>query len=1013
MSFSGSRIALGLLCFLMLAGSSLPGWAQSLTVKGKVTDSGEGIPGVNISIRGTSTGTVTDVQGDYSLQVPSGDAVLVFSSIGYESQEIPVNGRATINVDMAVDVQQLNEVVVVGYGTQKKSDLTGAITSIETKQITERGATSPVESIQGQLPGVNISASSGQAGSGYTFQIRGVNSLAGGNPLFVVDGSIVPDINFLNPQDIARIDVLKDASSTAIYGSRGSNGVVIITTKSGNAGGNPGATISYDGYVGVREAARLPEFMDGQEWWEYRQNAYIASPLISGKPYDNTVGGIADSDVLRQRIAANQTTDWPGYFLQTGLQMNHWLSVSGNSSNGMSYTLGGGYQKEKGNIINEEYDRYNFKAAVDHKISDQWSAGANVNLSISTHEIGSENAILNAFRMSPLVTPYDSLGNLLYQPGKYAGISFTSSVNPLWEMMDSRNNTRTFTGVGNLYLQYAPVSWLRLRSTFAPNLRNERVGIYYGPNTERNKQGNPSGSMERNEYFSYNWDNVVTVDQNYNGHNFTFTGLYSLYYNQLEGSYLDVINLPFNSLYYNLGTAATDKNNIQEISTNYSKVSLISYMGRLNYNWRDRYFVTVASRWDGSSKLAQGYKWGAFPSAALAWRISEESFMQNITPISNLKLRLSYGFTGNNNVDPYITQVYANTQRYYDYGGSVAGGLAPSGVVNPLLTWEKTREVNVGMDYDLLQGRISGTVDVYNKLSSDLLIERNLPIESGWTSLFDNVGSVRNKGVEIALRTVNIRTDAFSWTTSFNFTRNKNEIVELINGKEDMVGNQWFIGQPIDVNYTYVFDGIWQESDRELARRYNALPGQPRIKDINSDSAITSADRTIIGSPFPKWQGGFNTQVTYKGFDLSLSLFAVQGKQVFSPFHDEFLNFTDRGRAKLDVDYYMSPNDVTPTRVSNEYPMPNNVGSYWRGESGVGAYKDASYVKVKNIVLGYNVPSPVLERFKLKSLRLYANVLNPFVFTKYDGFDPEWAEANLGRSGISTVTYQFGINLKL
>lgn len=987
--------------------SQIQQYLQALekTISGTVTDgeNGEGLPGVNILAKGTTTGTVTDIDGFYRLTVSDEVNTLVFSSIGYLTQEIQIGNRTEINVELGPDIQSLQEIVVVGYGTQEKKDLTGAIGSIEGEKIAERGTVSPLQAIQGQIAGVDISAGSGRAGSNYNIQIRGQNSLSGGDPLYVVDGVIVNNIDFLNPQDIESIDILKDASSTAVFGSRGSNGVVIVTTKQGTDTKGK-ATISYDGYVGIRQNARQPDFMNGDEWWEYRQNAYISPALINGEDYDETIGGLATSKVLAERLDNKEYTFWPDYFLQTGIQQNHWLTVSGNDEKS-NYVLGAGYQEEKGNLLKDSYKRFNFKASMNQKLNDKWSAGASVNFSLSETERGSPRAVINAYRMSPLVTPYDSLGEPLYQPAKYENISFTSSVSPLFENWNSEDNTREIFGVGNLYLQYSPVNWIDIRSTFAPRINYERRGQYWGAETEARQLADPAARRDDAESFSYTWDNQITARKEFNDHSFNLMGLYSLWYERNESSFINVENLPFESLFYNLGSA-TD---ILSVGTGFDKTTLISYMVRLNYSFQDKYLFTVSTRWDGSSKLAPGYKWASFPSAAIGWRISEENFLQGADFLDNLKLRLSYGYTGNNNINPYATQTLASNQTFYDFGGRVAKGFAPNGIVNQNLTWERTREVNFGVDYDLFRGRISGSIDLYDKLSKNLLLDRDLPKETGWGSLVDNVGSVSNKGIELSLNTVNIRTQDFSWSTTFTFARNKNEIVELLDGKEDLVGNRWFIGEPIDVNYTYVFDGIWQADEADEALQYNQLPGQAKVQDLNDDGAITDADYAIIGSPMPDWTGGFSTRLTFKGFDLSASLFARQGIQVESPFHVEFLNYKDRGRAKLMTNYYMPPNDVTPTRISNEHPQPNNVGNFW---DAVKAYKDASFVKVQNIQLGYNFSPVVLEKLNLQNLRLYTNILNPFVFTDYDGFDPEWAgSSSLEGTGNSFITYQFGVNL--
>lgn len=995
-------------------------YAQERTVSGVIVseEDGQPLPGVTVMIKGTTTGTVTDVEGNYSLEAGPDD-VLIFSFVGFGTQEVPVGNRSTVSPELTVDIAALEEVVVVGYGTVQKKDLTGSVGVVEGDKIAERGTVNPLQGVQGQLAGVDISAGSGRAGAGFDIQIRGQNSLQGGQPLYVVDGVIMDNIDFINPQDIDRMDILKDASSTAIYGSRGTNGVVLVTTKQGSGLKPGGTTISYDGYAGVRQNVRHPDFMNGDEWFQYRQNAFIMQNLESGD-YDETTGGLASAPyITARRVALKEYTDWPSHFLQTGLQQNHWIAVSGiNETGKMNYVIGAGYQEEKGNLLKDWFNKYNFKANVNHTINDQWSAGMSVNLSLAETERGSQHAVTNAYRMSPLASPYDSLGNLLYQPAKYGDVNYTSSVNPLIDTENSNDNTRRLQGIGNIYLQFSPLDWLDLKTTFSPQFRNQRQGRYFGNDTERRNGNGAASDLEQSQYFSYIWDNQVTISQNVGEHNFNFVGLYSQQLEEFESSFINVQNLPFESGFHNLGSATAA--NVLEVGSNYEKITLMSYMARLNYSFRDKYLLTVSARWDGSSKLAPGYQWASFPSAAIGWRMSEESFLQGVSFIEDLKLRVGYGFTGNNNIDPYATQVLATTQTLYDFGGSNAPGFAPSGIVNSRLTWERTSELNIGLDYDIIRGRVSGSVDLYNKVSEKLLTERKLPLETGWEALTDNIGSVRNRGIEVALRTVNVQTNNFSWTTTFNFTKNNNEILELLGGTVDRVIDDsddtfWFVGNEVQSNYTYVWEGIWQPGEAGPAEVYGREPGQVKIRDISGPEGVPDGaidpnyDRAIIGSPLPDWIGGFSTRFTYKNFDLSASVFTRQGVQVLSPFHEEFTNLRDRGRAKLNVNYYMPENEVSPTNISNDYPRPMTPGTEY---DAVAYFQDASFVKVQNIQFGYLFPSGVLSAAGIKHLRLYANVLNPFVFTDYTGFDPEWADKGLESTGNAFVTYQLGVNLK-
>lgn len=517
-----------LVAALLLAVAHL-GYAQTIRVTGKVTadDDGSPVPGATVLVQGTTNGTITDINGDYSLQVDDPNAVLVFSYVGYLTEEIPVNNRSVIDISLMADITELMEVVVVGYGTVQKKDLTGSVAVVDGSSIAERGTVSPLQAVQGQVAGVDISAGSGRAGSDFSIQIRGQNSLVGGSPLYVVDGVIVDNINFINPQDIERMDILKDASSTAIYGSRGSNGVVLVTTKQGT-GVKGGANISYDGYVGVRQNVRQPDFMDGDEWFRFRQNTFIMQNLSTGN-YDETIGGLANAPyITARRVALKEYTDWPSHFLQTGLQQNHWISASGVTSDSrMSYVLGGGYQEEKGNLLKDHFSQYNFKASINHRINDQWTAGASFNFSLSETERGSQHAITNAYRMSPLASPYDSLGNILYQPAKYGDVNYTSSVNPLVDIENSQDNTRRTQGVGNIYLEFSPVEWISIRSTMSPQFRNQRRGRFHGSETEARQLKDPSANLDQREYFSYIWDNQLNITKNLEDHSFNFTGLYS------------------------------------------------------------------------------------------------------------------------------------------------------------------------------------------------------------------------------------------------------------------------------------------------------------------------------------------------------------------------------------------------------------------------------------------------------------------------------------------------------
>jgi TonB-linked SusC/RagA family outer membrane protein len=1090
-------------------------WGQTRTIKGNVKDSkGEPVIGATVIAQGNNNGTITDMDGNFSLAVAEKSKTLVISYIGMETSEVAITGNS-VNVVLQESSIALNEVVAIGYGTVKKSDLTGAISSVNSAKITEAGRTSVLNTLQGSVPGVQIQQNSSRAGAAINIIIRGQNSMSGNaTPLYVVDGIVTTNIDFLNPQDIEKIDILKDASSAAIYGSRGSNGVVIVQTKSGKSTQGSKTSISYDGYYGVTQKARMPEFMDTREWMQYRALCYQytadanndgvlefaktdlksvwmgASVLnnLNGVPQPVYANGTwAASQWLLNRYINNQSTDWVGLITQKGSQQNHYLDISGSSKD-VSYVIGIGYQNEKGIFIRDNYDRYNLKGSVNATLNKWWSAGFNINAAYSDQEVGSDNAMLSAFRMSPITTPYSNgnldptlnhlIGNIIVIPGKttesvkdsngnliYAnsigGGGFTSSVNPLVDLANTSNNTRKIVALGNAYLQYSPFKNLSFKTTFSPNFTYYRGGYYKSTLAEGNYdnplttaiENDAKANAENYMALEYTWDNTVNYKFTLkDDHQFDLMALYSVYYGNSEDYVANTAGYTYNFGWYNLG-AATNANSTKLNST-YLESSMLSAAFRGNYSYKGKYLVTASIRTDGSSRLAEGSQWKYFPAVALGWRLTEESFMKpSQNWLSNLKLRASLGYTGNNNISPFQTMLLANTTTYYDFAGTTAMGIAPGAVVNKNLTWERTRELDFGIDFGLWNGRVNGSVDIYDRLSQDLLQKRSLPLESGAGTMTDNLGKVRNSGVEASVNATILQTKDFSWTMNASFAANKNRIVNLFGNEAkgylfiNSNSQKWMVGENINSIYGYVFDGVWTADDIKAAiaakdpRVVNssgkviAREGQAKVKDFDGNG-IDPNDRRIQGHSDPSWTGGFGTTVAYKGFDLSVNLYTAQGMTVFSPFMEEFTNFNDRGRQKLKMDYYIptgaslvgSDGYFYSTTTTHNYqgrPMPytdngnnTNCGPYWHTAKETandmpGSWVDASYVKVRNIALGYTVPKSILKVLNIQSLRIYCNVLNPFVFTNYPGFDPEWAGASMGKdNGPSTVTYQFGVNLK-
>jgi TonB-dependent starch-binding outer membrane protein SusC len=1008
-----------------------------IVVKGKVTDvSGESLIGVTVKVKGSTSGVTTNIDGEFSISAPE-NATLVFSYLGYETVEQKLSGQSRLNIVLKAAVSQLNEVVVVGYGAVRKADLTGSVGTVSGETLTARGTTSVMSALQGAVAGVDINTNSVRPGGGFSIQIRGQNTMnsSGNSPLYVVDGVVMNDINFLNPSDIQKIDILKDASSTAIYGSRGSNGVVIVQTKNANLASSAKTTVSYDGYYGVRSLARLPDFMDGREWVDFRTSAFYTYNTTN-KDYLITPANkdaiLQKSPLLTSRLLNEDYVDWLGLGTQSGQQQNHFLNISGNSKD-MSYNIGFGYQNEEGNFINENLDRYNLKLSIANKVSKRFTIGGNLSLSQMVNNQGSQFGYRDIMRMPVILGAYDANGSLIEQPGIAASIqgagNFTSSPNPLNEINSGNQEGRRYDILGSIYGQVSILDDLVFKTTLMPRFNRNRVGRYYGVVAGNRNQD--EAFQENSEAFDYTWDNQLTYAKKFGtDHTLNATLINSVYKTRFERIQAGTQALPYNSDWYNMFSGTLQSSNS---NTAYNESSLLSYAARVNYDFRNKYLLTGTIRYDGSSKLAD--RWAAFPSVAFAWRASEEEFLK-ADFLSDLKARFSFGYSGNNNgIDPYGTQLTPQTGSliWYDYNGSAVSGFAPGVPVNPNIAWERTRELNLGMDFGFFNQRLSGSVDLYNKLSDGLLMRRSLTIESGVEFMTDNIGSVSNKGLEVSLSTLNFNKKNFQWSTTLNFSTNKNAIESLYGKKEDKPGESRFIGQPINVIYDYRITGIWKQREADEAAKWGQQPGHAKAFDVNGDGLITaSADRVILGGPDPSWTGGLNSNLTYKNWDFSFNVFTRQGVFVNDRFLEEFgVANTQRGRPKVEQDYYIpagiarydwntwgvnangSPAATWGVGTGNEdakYPAINNAGPYYGGN---GRYTDASFIKVRNIILGYALPKRLASKAGLSQLRVYANVLNPFTFTKYEGWDPEFATTTLqDGNGPSNITYQFGVNMK-
>ncbi|MEO8254455.1 MAG: SusC/RagA family TonB-linked outer membrane protein, partial [Flavobacterium sp.] len=562
------------------------------------------------------------------------------------------------------------------------------------------------------------------------------------------------------------------------------------------------------------------------------------------------------------------------------------------------------------------------------------------------------------------------------------------------------------------------LDWLAFKTTFSAGVTNGVNSSAYGALTDEGiaiKNVN-SASIKNTQNFNYTWDNQVDIKHTFNEvHNFSALLLQSVYSNTNENSYSFSNNQPFDVGANNIGSGVQTS---YQITSAYAKNTLNSYAVRLNYGYKDRYLLTVSSRWDGSSVLSEGNKWESFPSVALGWNISKESFLENNNIVSNLKLRASIGYTGNDNVAPYTSQALLDQQTFYANGGNVVSGWQSKNLANTNLTWEKTREINLGVDFGFLANRITGSVDVYDRLSDKLIYLQKLPYETGWDNTYSNVGSVSNKGIEVGLTTKNIKSNLVDWETSFTFTKNVNKLESIYNQDQvSDIGNTLILGSELNPNYNYVYDGVWQASQTAEAAKYGMLPGQAKPKDLNGDGQFNQDDRTVIGNANPDWQGSIYSKLKVGQFDLNFSILASQGQTVLSSFHQAFTDVSARSFQKVPVDFYVPANGtgLTP-HETNAYPTPGpatsttGAGIFWT--SNMAYYRDVSYVKIKNISIGYTFNTELLKKLKISNLRIYANVLDPFVFTDFDGYDPEWAGAKFGINRPATVTTQLGLSVK-
>lgn len=992
---------------------------QRYPLTGRVVDAatGESLTGVSVVLKGSGTGASTDTEGNYSLDIPDSlkSGILIFSLLGHLTQEVAIDGRNTVNVSLEKGIASLDEVVVVGYGTQEKRDLTGAVSSVSAEEITKVVATNVAQAIQGRVPGVNISQNSWAPGAGATVRIRGRRSItASADPLYVIDGTPISrgtiTINDISPSNIASVEVLKDASATAIYGARGANGVILITTKRGYIGKT---TVNYNSYAGFQQPLNPIEVYNGAEYAEYIRESFRNSPThtynSSGPDpeEDKAVPQFAQDPFVLESVlmaydengnyapARVRDFNWLDAVRRTGFIQNHYLSVSGGSEK-TRFLASSGYYGNKGHIKNMQYKRYNIRVNVDHDLNEKIKLSTSAYISRADENIG-PNLVGGARDLNPLARPRDDEGNWIFNPG-----NDPLTINTLLDIDGVRNESRKNRLLANVKLDVGLIKGLEYRLNAAYDYRTARDGSFQSSTSAARNRQTPTAFYGGNSSTDILVENMLFFRRNFNEkHDLEVTVVQSFQDRDFETFSGSVEGLPYESqLFYNIGSGSE----INGVSSSIEEWQMLSFMGRVNYNLFDKYLFTVTGRSDGSSRLAPGNKYHFFPSAAFAWRISNEEFLEGAGFINDLKIRLSYGKTGNSAIVPYQTQGSLGLRRYA-WGEQVAIGYRPDDMPNPALTWETTAQANIGIDFELFNHRISGSVNGYVANTTDLLMPRKLPVVTGFESVLTNVGQTRNTGFEISLSTVNVDYGrSFRWSTDLVFSHNKEEIVSLIGGKVDDVGNQWFIGQPIDVFFNRDAIGIWQDTEAEKPEMakfndngHSFEPGDVKIKDQNGDYRINSDDRVILGSSRPKWTAGLSNQLAYKNFDLSFQVYVSFGAMgVF----DQNLQLNGRYNM-IAVDYW------TPEHPTNRYPKPNFA---WLTPDYIYEtyYEDASYARLKFVTLGYTFSPKVLQRTGINGVRVYVSAQNPYLFTNFTGPDPEGAQ---GMETASPKTFLGGIEV--
>ena len=1009
---------------------TIGGAVQDVTVSGRVTQAnGEGLPGVTVLVKGTSIGTSTGVDGSFSLSVPE-NSTLVFSSVGFTRQEVAVTGATTaLMVTMSEDKQALNEVVVVGYGTQNRQELTTAVTSVNARAIERQPVAGFDQALQGQAPGVQVTAPSGAPGAGINVRIRGNSTVSlNASPLYVIDGiPILPTydqelavgnqrpnpLNALNPNDIEDITVLKDGAGAAIYGVRASNGVVVITTKKGKVGT---AQVGLSAYYGQQTLRKKIDLLNARQFAEYFNEAQINAGRAPGYPDLND-------------LPAN--TDWQDEIYRTAPIQSYQLNVSGGTDK-TRYYLSGGYFKQDGISLNSGFDRFNFKTNLEQQIGKRFRAGTTLNLSRtmtngstrSEKGIGNSGTVLGALAQAPTVP-------VRKPDGTYGTNPFQNFDNPVGNLLETSNKANIYQVIGNVYGELDILKNLTLRSSvgidFRTQLENEFISRNYPGTSTSQPETRGSGRTGTNQQVIWLQENTLTYNPSLGDkHNLTLLAGESMQESDRFTSSAGGSGFPSNGVPYLSAVSVFTKP-----SSYQDQWGLLSFFGRAIYNYDGRYLATVSMRADGSSRFAPGRKFGYFPAVSAGWRVSKEAFFPQIKAVSELKLRGSFGANGNQEFYTYERfPRYAVGFSYPGVGTTVLPGIAPSSIGNADVKWETTYQYNAGIDLGLFGDRLTLTLDAYRKHTKDLLTLVSIPLSTGAQSLeiLQNVGSVQNQGLELGLNTVNLKAateGAFEWSTNFNVSMNRNKVLDLgkVTDETGKVvdrrlgsGNGFtLVGEPLGVFYGYQVQGIFQSAGEvtQAARQNNAAPGDIRFRDLNGDNIINEKDRTVIGDPNPDAIAGVTNTFGYKGLELSVFFQGSFGNDIYNQNRETIEGMRDPLNQSTAV-----LNRWTPTNTNTNIPRAVRNDPNGNARYSDRFLEDGSYVRLKNLTLGYTVPGTLSKRAAISSLRVYVTGQNLITWTDYSGYDPEvsadpFSTTGLGRDfGVypQSRTYTVGLN---